>query len=103
MKSTIEMIRTYICNFAITIVVCERVLTRYVNSLVCYVLQTGATFECTFDESNTCSNIWETVSSSAAAQIQWIRFRGPTQTLNTGPNVDHSTGNCKCYAPFPLS
>ena len=69
------------------------------NHLFSCILQTGATFECTFEDSNTCTNIWENVNpfTSAAAQLQWTRDRGPTQTLNTGPNVDHTIGNCKSY------
>ena len=63
-----------------------------------FTLKQGqGTFECTFDDSNPCSNIFEVVNpfSSSLVQLQWIRGRGQTGTSNSGPNVDHTTGNCE--------
>ena len=63
-----------------------------------FTLKQGqGTFECTFDDSNPCSNIFEVVNpiSSSLVQLQWIRGRGPTGTSNSGPSVDHTTGNCE--------
>ena len=57
--------------------------------------QGQGTFECSFEDSNPCTNTFEVVEpfSSNAAQIRWVRGRGSTGISNTGPNVDHTTGN----------
>ncbi len=62
------------------------------------------TFECTFDDGNDCSNIFEIVNpfTTTAAQLAWQRARGPTPTSGTGPNTDHTTSTSKSVIKIPL-